>query len=363
MTTNGLISRSVSAFVAATALVLAAGSASALTVDEIANYTKPDRQKVLEELAKKEGEILWIGGLNEKTASRPMLEKFMKKYPYISAKVVRTGTAEGIQRVMAEARARTPRVDLLNVDGVLDLINAKLAQKFQTPMVAIYPEEFKDPNHYFVALRSSFQGVAAWNTTKVKKEEGPKTYEDLLDPKWKGKMVWADSEDTGAQLLITYFREQWGEKKAIEYLEKLAKQNITTRTESARTIIDLVIAGEHDVMISPALHHIGGARKEGAPIDGSMQSPVLARNGYLMMMKTAPHPAATMLLIDNLLDVEAQQVLRDSQYYPAHPKVDPAAEMLPYLPRAFGLKQYTPSDEVLYNNYKESQAIFKRLFH
>jgi ABC-type Fe3+ transport system substrate-binding protein len=363
MTTKGLIGRRFAAFTAAAAVaVFAAGGASALTVDEIANYNKPDREKVLAEIAKKEGELLWIGGLNEKTATRPMLEGFMKKFPYIKAKSIRTGTNEGIQRVLAEARAKTPRVDLLNIDGVLDLKNSKLAQKFTSPLLDSWPDEFKDPEHYYAALRYTYQGVAAWNTDQVKKEDAPRTWDDLLNPKWKGKMVWADSDDTGAQLLITYFRKIWGEEKTLDYMTKLSKQNLTTRTEAARNILDLVVAGEYPIMINPALHHIGGARKEGAPIDGSMQAPVLTRNGYLMMMNTAPHPASTMLLIDYLLDTEAQSILKDSQYYPANPKVDPSPEMLPYLPRAFGMKQFTPDDETLFTYGKRSQEIFRQLF-
>jgi ABC-type Fe3+ transport system substrate-binding protein len=344
------------------ASLLASSAVSAMTVDQVANYNKPDRQKVLEEGAKKEGELLWIGALDERKASRPLLEAFIKKYPYIKANVIRMNTAQAVQRVMAEHRARTPRVDIFNGSELLDLKQIKLAQKVYSPALSQYPDEFKDPNGQSAAIRYTYQGVAAWNTNLVKKEEAPKTFEDLLDPKWKGKMVQSDSNESGTPFLITFLRQVWGEKKALDYLEKLSKQDIVTRTESAQNITDLVVAGEYSVMINPALHHIAGRRALKAPIDGAMQDPVLARNDNIILMANAPHPHAGMLLFDFLIDKEAQTILKDAEYYPAHPGVDPAEEMKPYLPRAFNLKQYNLEEEVQMKNSKESAEIFRRLF-
>lgn len=341
----------------------AAAGATAATVDEVANYNKPDRQNVLEDGARKEGELLWIGALDERKASRPLLEAFMKKYPYIKARSIRMNTAEAVQRVLAEYRAKTPRVDIFNGSEVRDLKQIKLAQPVHSPTLAGYPDEFKDPNRQSAAIRYTYQGVATWNTNLVKDADAPRSFEALLDPKYKGKMVQSNSNESGTPFLITYLRQLWGEKKALDYLEKLAKQNVVTRTEAAQNITDLVVAGEYPIMINPALHHIAGRRAINAPIDGAMQDPVLARNDNILLMSNAPHPHAGMLLFDYLIDKEAQNILKDAQYYPAHPGVDPAEEMKPYLPRAFGLKQYNLEEEVLVNNIKESTEIFRRLFN
>ena len=109
------------------------GGAFARSVAEIANLTGPDRQKILEQGAKKEGALLWIGGLNQKRARRPILKAFKKKYPFIDAKGIRTGSRKALQRVLAEHRAKTPRVDVINSNVVVSLKKAGLVQAFRSP--------------------------------------------------------------------------------------------------------------------------------------------------------------------------------------------------------------------------------------
>ena len=338
------------------------GGVSAATVAEIANLTGPDRQKILEQGARKEGELLWIGGLNQRRARRPILKAFKKKYPFINAKGIRTGSRKALQRVLAEHRAKTPRVDVINSNVVVSLKKAGLVQAFRSPALDAYPKKEKDPNRVWATMRFSYHGVAGYNTNLVSAADAPKTFADLLDPKWKGKMVWGDSAETGARFLITYLRKTWGEAKALDFIKKLSKQKVVTRTSSIRNILDLVVAGEHHIMISPALHHVGGARKKGAPIQASMVNPVLARNGYFMLMKSAPHPHAAMLLIDFILSKEAQNILRKARYFPAHPKVKPAKQMRPYQPRLNGLEQFTINAEMLHANAKRSEEIFSKYF-
>lgn len=338
------------------------GGALARTVAEIADLTGPDRQKILEEGARKEGEVLWIGGLNQKRARRPLLKAFIKKYPFINAKGIRTGSRKALQRVLAEHRAKTPRVDVINANVVISLKKAGLVQDFRTPALDAYPKKEKDPNRTWATMRYSYHGVAAYNTNLVSAADAPKTFADLLNPKWKGKMVWGDSAETGGPFLITYLRRNWGEAKAVDFIKKLSEQKVVTRTSSVRNILDLVVAGEHHIMISPALHHVGGARKKGAPIQASMVNPVLARNGYFMLMKTAPHPHAAMLLIDFILGKEAQKILRKARYFPAHPEVEPAKQMRPYQPRLNGLEQFTIDAEMLHAEAKRSGEIFRKYF-
>lgn len=338
------------------------GTAAALSLDEIANYDRPDRQSVLEQGARKEGELLWMGGINEKTASTPILKAFMEKYPYIKARYLRTGTAEGLQRILAEARARSPHVDLFNGNAVVDLKQAGLAQTFRSPSLDAYPDELKDPQHFYANLRFSYQGVALWNTKLVSAAEAPKSHADLVDPRFKGRMVASDSAAAGMPFLITFFRKLWGEKQTLDYLEKLAKQDVKISAATTRNLADLVIAGEHDILISPANQHIGQARGQGAPIEGILEDPVLARNDYVLLLKNAPHPHAAMLAIDFMLERPAQEILLKAEYSPAHPAIEPEGYMREYTPRSKGFRQYNLDDEVLYSMMPESIAIFRRLF-
>jgi iron(III) transport system substrate-binding protein len=337
-----------------------AAPASAMSIEEIANYAKPDRQQVLEDLAKKEGEVLWIGGLNAETASDPIVAAFNKKYPGVKGRYIRTGTPEGVQRILAEYRGHQNRVDLFNGSAVIDMKQANLAQDFTTPALDVYPAEIKDPNHFYAPLRLSYQAVAMWDTHQIK--EGPKNFDDLLDPRFKGKMAASDSPGAGMPFLITYFRKVWGEDKALAYLEKLAKQNVVISTASTRTIADLVVAGEYPLLINPANQHIGQALGKGAPVAGVLTDPTLARNDYVMLLKTAPHPAASMLLIDFMLSKPSQEILQKAEYSAAHPEVLPEGYMREYTPTAKGYKTFVVDEETDVKMSKQSSEMFKKLF-
>jgi iron(III) transport system substrate-binding protein len=339
-----------------------ADPASAMSIEEIANYAKPDRQKVLEDLARKEGEVLWIGGLNEQTASGPIVKAFNEKYPLIKGRYIRTGTPEGLQRILAEYRAKTPRVDLFNGSAVVDLKQVNLVQAFATPALDVFPAEIKDPERLYATLRLSYQGVAMWDTKQVPADKAPKSYEDLLDPFFKGKIAMSDSQGAGTPFLITYFRKVWGEEKALSYVEKLAKQNPIISSAATRNLADLVVAGEYAILMNPANQHIGQALGKGAPINGVLADPTLARNDYVMMLKTAPHPAASMLLIDHILSQQSAEILQKAEYSPAHPAVEPEGYMKEFTPGSKGYKTFVVDDATLQEMGKSSNDIFKRLF-
>ena len=110
-----------------------AADAYALTTEEIANLTGPDRQKILEEGAKKEGELLWIGSFNEDNA-RPIVKGFMARYPFIKVNRVRTDSTQALQRVLAELRAKAPHTDLITSSAVVELEQANAVQAFKSPV-------------------------------------------------------------------------------------------------------------------------------------------------------------------------------------------------------------------------------------
>ena len=362
MKTASLACRRVSALSLIVALGLGSSdTALALTAAEVAGLTGPDRQKILEDGARKEGELLWVGSFNEENA-KPILDGFKARYPYITVNRVRTDSVKALQRVLAEVRARTPRTDLITSSSVLELGQADAVQAFKSPVLDLYPPSTRDPEGKWAALYFTYVGFAAYNTDLVPDAQAPRAYDDLLDPKWKGQMVWSNGGSTGAPFFITFLRMQWGEDKALTYLEKLSKQSIVTRTSSGRTVLGMTVSGEHKIMIAPYLSHIAEGAKQKAPIAGVMVDPVPFSPSPFLMAKGAPHPHATMLLIDYLLDKEAQTVLRDARYYPAHPDVPPADELLPYLPKSKGLKGFLLDDAELSKMLPESQKIFSRLF-
>ena len=338
------------------------GAAVGRSVEEIANLTGADRRNILIEGAKAEGTLLWYTTLIVNQATRPIKAAFEKKYPYIKLEFIRANSSKLVARLLAENRAKSYRADIVIASAAPVLKKAGLAQPFRTPEAAVYPKNYTDPDRSWQTIRVSYNGIG-YNTKLVSAAQAPKTFEDLLDPKWKGKMVWGKSSETGAPLFITHIRMVMGEKKGMEYLRKLAKQNIGTVAGSIRSVLDRVIAGEHDVMVSAALHHVAISAAKGAPIASTSPEPVIGRNGYVMIMKTAPHPYAAMLFIDYIVSEEGQNILRKARYLPAHPKVDPLPSMQKIVPKFTGLKENLIGPDQLEKERKKSVSIYRKLFN
>ncbi len=336
--------------------------AAALTLDETSKLTGPDRQKTLEAGAKKEGQVTFYSTAFADRVLRPMAVDFNKRYPFLELKYVRAGSSSLLQRVTSERRANSVRVDVLDADLAAALKKAGVAHTFTSPVLAEYPKDSIDPDGAWVANRFSWQGIA-WNTKLVKASQAPKTWESLLDPKWKGKMAWGSSTGTGGPRVITHWRKLWGEKKTLTFLTNLKKQNIRIVPGSVRSVLDQVIGGEYAVGVSMAMHHIAISKAKGAPIEGTSPEPSLARSQTLMLVKGAPHPHAAMLFIDYFLGKDAGQlILRKAKYNPAHPAVDALPDFNWYVPAKIGRKQLAMTPKEIEGYRKKSQSLFKSMF-
>jgi len=337
-----------------------AANAPALSTEEIANFTGPDRQKILEEGAKKEGELLWIGTFDEDNA-RPIVRGFTARYPYIKINRVRTDSTSALQRVLAELRAKAPRSDLITSNAVVELEDANAVQAFKSPVLDSWTAQDRDPSGFSAPLYITYYGVAAYNSSQVTAAEAPKTYEDLLNPKWKGQMV-INSNESGVLFFISFLRMYLGDAKAEAYLERLAQQKVAMRAESARTVLALVAAGDYKIMINPFLVHVGELVRKGAPIDVTMQDPVAVSDNPMLLAKMAPHPYSTMLLIDYLLGPEAQGMLSNTGYFPANPAVAASPDLKPYQPQAKGFGKFRVDDRDFGEMMPDTQAWYARIF-
>lgn len=340
---------------------LGAGSGHARTVAEVAQLASPDRQRILEDGARAEGEVLLYTSLVVQQAAEPIKAGFEGKYPFIKMTFVRAGSAQLVQRVLAENRARANKSDVVIAGAGPALAQTGFAQPFASPELATYPKDHIGPNNIYAPTRFSYQGIG-FNTRLVKPEEAPKTYEDLLDPKWRGKMVWSNSQETGAPFFITQIRQIMGEDKGLAYLKKLGQQKIAVQSASIRSVLDQVIAGEYAIGISMALHHIAISESKGAPVGGTAPDPVMARAEYLVLMKAAPHPHAAMLLTDFVLGEDGQRILAKAKYFPARPDVPPRPEMRAYVPRNMGKKESIVDDDVMNRERARSTELFHQLF-
>lgn len=330
------------------------------TPEQVANLTGPDRQKILEEGARKEGELLWVGSFNEENA-RPILAGFAKKYPFIRVNRVRTDSMKALHRVLAEIRARQPRTDLITSSAVVDLRAAGAVIPFKSPVLDTFRPQDRDPEGYAAPLYFVYNGLAAYNTNLVSAADAPRSYDDLLDPKWKGQMAGSSSSSSFPQF-ISFLRITWGENKAKSYLEKLAQQKVAIRGESARTVLGMIAAGEHKIMINPTLAHVGEYTRKGAPVEVLHSNPTQISSTPVLFPKGAPRPHAAMLLIDYLLDLEAQGMLRDAGYFPANHNVELAPALKRLTPASKGFDTMNLDDNKLGEMYPGTSRMFKELF-
>ena len=293
----------------------------AASVEDIAMMKSADRQKILIEGAKKEGKLMWYTTLIVDQVVRPVKEAFEKEYPFIQVDFYRGNSENLVRRMLAEYQAKRYDVDL--VDGTVSPVMVKRAgflQPFYSPFFAEYPAELKDPQGFWGATNLYFMTLG-YNTKMVKLSEVPKSYEDLLNPRWKGQMMWSTSRGSGAPMFIGNVLTSMGQEAGKAYLQKLKTQNIAKSTASNRQILDLVIAGEFPIALHIFNHHAYISKSAGAPVDWYPIEPVTATIQTIGLAKNTPHPHAAMLLLDFVLSEKGQKVFQQSNYLPAHPKV------------------------------------------
>jgi len=161
------------------------------------------------------------------------------------------------------------------------------------------------------------------NTSLVPVAQRPKTYDDLLAPYWKDKIIWKQNDLSGGPGFIGNVLTFMGEARGMEYLRRLARQNIKMVNASARAILDQVIAGEHPMTLQIFNHHAAISAQKGAPVDWLRLDPVTVTPGLLGLTKGAPHPNAGLLFVEFLTSQEGQRIFQKANYLPARPDVPP----------------------------------------
>ncbi len=268
------------------------------------------------EAAKKEGKLMIYTSLNAEEFET-VLPPFQKKYPDIKVEFFR-GDSEGVtQKAITEFRAQTYIPDILETNDVniTQLISAGVVGQYRSPEAAAYPPGASDPDGYYTSARINLV-VIAYNTNLVKKEDAPKKLEDLLDPKWTGKIA-LEADDWA---LLAYTGKVMGEAKAQEFWTKLAAQKprvVKGHTELA----NFLVAGEFYVTPNVYVHRVFSLQGKKAPIDWVKTDPVYAFPHVVSIAKNAPHPNAAKVFIDWYLSKEGQEALVAAGRVPARPGV------------------------------------------
>ena len=323
----------------------------------------PGREQAILDGARKEGQVVLYSAAIVNQALRPLSDAFMKKYPFVKMTFWRGDTEEIIAKLGAEQRANNIVADVGEGTGVGDLaVGAALTQPFFPPQVEALPERYRDPKGRWGYTRVSYFGIA-YNTKLVAAADVPKSYDDLLDPRWQGKLAWRVGTASGTPLFITALRLSRGEGKALAYLHRLALQKmINFGSGSARTLVDRVIAGEFPIALNIFAHHPLISKAKGAPVDSQLLAPVPSTAGTMVIVKGVRHPNAALLLADFILSKEGQQILANAEYFPVRSDVAPQPALASVIPERAGVPELFLSPDLLNQNTARSEKIFEELF-
>jgi iron(III) transport system substrate-binding protein len=339
-----------------------ASSAPAAPRLNIATYKGVDRVQRLLIGARREGKVVIYSGMIENQALRPLVDAFRKKYPFLAVEYWRGDSRALVQKSMAEKRASRVIGDILESTGGAEaIIRAGVVQPFYSPSAASFPSNYVDPMGMWVASRLDYFGMA-YNTRQVSTDEVPKTYEQLLDPKWKGAIAWRADSEVGAPLFIAGVLRNMGKTKGEAYLQKLATQRVINYAGSARALVDRVGEGEYKIALEIYAHHPLISQAKGAALDTQMLSPVHSALSTIQLAAGAPHPYAAMLLIDYTLSEEGQTVLREAQYLSPNPAVDTDPSLKKIIPRLNGMEETVFTPELMFDSRTEANALFNKYF-
>ena len=299
--------------------------ASANNIAALAALTGAERQKRLAEGAKKEGvvSIYTSMPLDDMAA---LTSAFEAKYG-VKAKVWRSGSEKILQRGLLEAKANRFEVDVFETNSPETevLSREKVLIAGNSPYLnELIPQAIPSHKEWIATRLNIF--TCAYNTKLVKKEELPKTYQDLLDPKWKGKLsVEADDSDWLAETVM-----KMGEEKGIALFKEIARKNAVSVRKGHTLLSNLVASGEVPLALTVYNYKIEQMKNSGAPIDWFALDPTIARPNANGVVRNAPHPHTALLFQDFEL-TEGQVILGKRDFIPTSTKVPSNLNKMPLI--------------------------------
>ena len=259
---------------------------------------------VVEE-AKKEGEVVFYAAINAKNLAK-LAGAFEKKYPFIKVKTFRGNNETIISRILTEGRAGAYFVDVAQIDVLngRSLVEKDYLQPFKSKETDAYPVDLQDPKGFLPCCVYVLTYVIGYNSKLVAKKDIPKSFEDLLDPKWKNNLSLDPDDAEWFRALVSV----WGKDRAAKYFRELMQLQPTLRRGHTLTA-QLMAAGESAAIVPTFGYTVMELQTRGQPVNVVNAEPVIVGTRNLALAKRAPHPNAGKLLIDYILSVEGQSVI------------------------------------------------------
>jgi iron(III) transport system substrate-binding protein len=260
------------------------------------------------ETAKKEGKVVWYTAIDLAVAEK-IAETFKTKYSGIEVRVERTGAERVFQRIGQEYASGVHAVDVVNSSDASHLLTWKrqglLLPYVPEDVAKHYKPEHRDADGTYAGFRATLSPIA-YNTKQMKAEDAPTSFRDLLDPKWKGKIVKAHPGYSGTILTATF---EMVRDIGWDFYENLAKQNIM-QVQSATDPPKKLSLGERSVMADGTEYNVFLLKDAGQPVDTIYPTEgtpfVIGPNG---IFKAAPNPNAAKLFQNYCFTPEAQAII------------------------------------------------------
>lgn len=292
--------------------------------------------------AKQEGQVTYYTDLIVDQVVRPLTAAFEAKYG-IRVTFTRGDSQVNSIKLLNEYRAGRVMADVFGLTSAMEvLIEAGVVRPFTAANADELPPQYRDPDRYWVSSHL-YVMAPGFNTGLVPAAQRPKTYDDLLAPHWKGRMVWKMNDMSGGPGFIGNVLTHMGEERGMAYLRRLAAQDIKRLNASARAILDQVIAGEYPMALQIFNHHAAISAQKGAPVDWLRLSPATVNPGLVGLPKNAPHPNAGLLFVEFMTSKEGQQIFQKANYLPSRPDVPPLMPELIPERGGFGATVITPA--------------------
>ena len=280
----------------------------------LALYAGPDREQRLMQGARQEGNLTVYTSLTVEDIT-DLSTAFEKKYG-IKVKFWRAGSEKVVQRIVTEARAGRFDFDIVETNGpeLESLRREKLLLKAYSPYVADLIPQAIMPHQEWVGTRLNMF-VQIYNTKLVKKEDFPKSYQDLLDPKWKGRLgIEAEDIDWFGTVI-----KDLGEEKGLKLFRDIVATNGLSVRKGHTLLAGLVASGEVPLGLTVYNHNADKLKKKGAPVEWSVIQPAVIRANGMALSKQPAHPNAAMLFYDFML-TDGQTILAKNEYLTASRK-------------------------------------------
>jgi iron(III) transport system substrate-binding protein len=292
--------------------LIATSAARAQTAADIASLSGPDRTQKLIDGAKKEGAVTLYSSavVNDSNA---VIEAFEKKYG-VQVKLWRGSSEDILRRAVIEHRGGRDDVDVAETAGteMEGLRREQLLQEMTSPVFAdLIPQAVVPQRPWVISRLSIF--TAAYNTTLIKPADAPKSYDDLTDLKWKGKL--GVEADDGNWLMA--LADATGEDKAVALFRKIVATNGISVRKGHTLLSNLVVAGEVPLALTVYGYRVNELKATAAPIDGVVLPPAVALPTGIAVFARAPHPNAAALFMDFFLG-DGQRILLERGNVPTN---------------------------------------------